>query len=105
MYFDIICVSEPDENGNLVDKFQRVTVAPEYPEITPKDMSTENQLRAGAQLTQVGLLNKGDKLNKSDQAHRDLKNYGDQIEVVSDPTPSDPTPSDPTPSDPTPSNE
>ena len=72
MYFDIILVEEPDANGNIITSYRKVTSPPEYPDIAPKDMSTTNQIKAGAQLEVVQNFKKGDNLRKSDFAESSL---------------------------------
>lgn len=78
-YFDIVVIEEPDENGNVVQRYKALSSPPEYPEIRPKDMSTSNQIKAGAQLQVVDNFTKGDRLNNSDVAEGDLFKYGDRI--------------------------
>lgn len=98
MYFDIQLIQEPDENGNLNTSYRRITVAPDYPDIKPSDMSTTNQQKAGLQLDKVKNFSKGDNLRKSDSAESSMIDAINSIpdqEPTLDPTPE--PPSDPTP--------
>lgn len=98
MYFDIILVEEPDVNGNIITSYRKVTSPPEYPDIAPKDMSTTNQIKAGAQLDVIQNFKKGDNLRKSDFAESSLINaLGDLPDPPSDPEPSPEPSSEPTP--------
>ena len=99
MYFDIVLSSEPDQNGNEVVNYNRITVRPDIGDIRPKDMSTSNQEKAGVKLKKVTAKLSGDLLNTSDRAESDLYLLGDQI-PASDPAPADPAPADPAPADP-----
>lgn len=83
MYFDVMFREYVDENGVKCTETIPVTVAPEYPDITPADMSTTNQLKAGGQLNQVTARN-GSKLGQSDAATQSLFENGSRI---SDPVP------------------
>ena len=71
MYFDIVMKQVPDKDGNIRTQLIPVSVPPEYPDITPSDMSTSNQLKAGAQLERVQ-SKAPDKLLQSDRAQSDL---------------------------------
>lgn len=79
MYFDIVQTQEPDEHGNVLTKLIPVTVAPEYPDITPKDMSLSNQIKAGITPDRSGQMPIGDKLNAADFATGDLFTNGEQL--------------------------
>ena len=91
MYFDIVSIVEPDEYGNTVTRLEAVTVAPEYPDITPKDMSLSNQLKAGITPDRSGLMPIGDKLNASDAATSQLFESGEQLIPVESPKRSEST--------------
>lgn len=98
MYFDIILVEEPDANGNIITSYRKVTSPPGYPDISPKDMSTTNQIKAGAQLEVVKNFKKGDNLRKSDFAESSLINaLGDLPDPPSESQPSQEPSSDPNP--------
>lgn len=107
MYFDIVSINEPDEHGNMITRLEPVTVAPGYPDITPKDMSLSNQIKAGITPDRSGQIPIGDKLNAADAATIDLFNNGEQLIEVEAPkskrSKSNPSP-EPTP-DPEPNNE
>ena len=78
MYFDIVMKQVPDKNGNIRTELIPVSVPPEYPDITPADMSTTNQLKAGAQLERVQ-SKAPDKLLQSDRAQADLFSNGEDL--------------------------
>ena len=78
MYYDIVLKQVPDKDGNIRTELIPVTVPPEYPDITPSDMSTINQLKAGVQLERVQSKSP-DKLLQSDLAQSDLFSNGEDL--------------------------
>lgn len=89
MYFDVEFREFVDENGVKHTEPIPVVTPPEYPDITPEDMSISNQLKAGAQLKQVKAKT-GDKLQNADAATQSLFENGEKIQLpenVSEPSP------------------
>lgn len=85
MYFDIVQTQEPDENGNVITRFEPVTVCPGYPDITPKDMSLSNQMKAGLTPQRSGMMPVGDKLSAADAATSQLFENGENLIPVETP--------------------
>lgn len=89
MYFDVEFREYIDENGVKHTEPIPVVTPPDYPSITPEDMSIPNQLKAGAQLKQVKAKS-GDKLSNADAATQSLIQNGENIQLsenVSEPIP------------------
>lgn len=99
MYYDIIQKENVDEHGNKFVELCAVTVPPQYDDIEPKDMSLENQKKAGVQLQRVTGKNKPN-LESSDKAEASIFENGSNVEFVDSASTLEPT-SEPTP-EPTP---
>lgn len=97
MYYNIIHVESVDEHGNKIINLQGVTTAPQYDDITPSDMSMENQIKAGIKQQRVSTKSRSS-LENADKAESALYRDGDSIEVNEPTSTVEPTPvSEPTP--------
>lgn len=98
MYYNIIHVESVDEHGNKLINLQGVITAPQYEDITPSDMSMENQMKAGIKQQRVSSKSRSS-LENADKAESALYRDGDSIEVAEFIPAAEPTP----PAEPTPS--
>ena len=80
MYYNIIHVESVDENGNTIINLQGVTTVPQYDDITPSDMSMENQLKAGIKQQRVSTKSRSS-LENADRAESVLYAQGDSINM------------------------
>lgn len=85
MYYDIIQVESVDENGNTIVTLEPQTVPPVYDDITPEDMSLENQQKANLTLNKVR-TKQPSQLSISDNVGSQIVQKGETL-VFSDPEP------------------
>lgn len=81
MYYNIIHVESVDEHGNKIVNLQGVTSAPRYDDITPSDMSLENQMKAGIKQQPVSTKSRTS-LENADRAESAMYREGSNIEAV-----------------------
>lgn len=81
MYYDIIQKESVDERGIKTIELVPVTTAPVYDDIAPKDMSLENQLKAGVKLEKVSGKSKPS-LESSDKAESSIYQNSQNIEFI-----------------------
>lgn len=78
MFYDIIQKEVVDEFGNIIIELEPLTTPPVYDDITPSDMSLENQLKAGINMNvETGKVS--DRLQSSDKATASVVQQGNQV--------------------------
>lgn len=78
MFYDIIQKEVVDEYGNTIIELEPLTTPPVYDDITPSDMSLENQLKAGINMN-VETVKVVDRLVSSDKVTASVVQHGNQV--------------------------